>query len=70
MHSFSAPIFLFEKVYCMSEQLSQASVPDMSTKETDSYASAHRPASDFKSRSDYLDHELTIMKPRRWRLNL
>ncbi|MGI2260356.1 DUF3360 family protein [Shewanella sp. GXUN23E] len=35
-----------------------------------SYQELHRPASEFKSRSDYLDHELTIMKPRRWRLNL
>ena len=35
-----------------------------------SYRELHRPASTFKSRSDYLDHELTIMQPRRWRLNL
>ncbi|MGF1687188.1 DUF3360 domain-containing protein [Photobacterium japonica] len=35
-----------------------------------SYQEQHRPASDFASRSDYLDHELKIMKPRRWKLNL
>ncbi|MGY5450030.1 DUF3360 family protein [Agarivorans sp. MS3-6] len=35
-----------------------------------SYKDAHRPASEFDSRSDYLDHELQIMKPRRWGVNL
>ncbi|PQJ89480.1 MULTISPECIES: DUF3360 family protein [Aliivibrio] len=35
-----------------------------------SYSELHRPASEFASRSDYLDHELQIMKPRRFRLNL
>ncbi|GLR75953.1 DUF3360 family protein [Aliivibrio sifiae] len=35
-----------------------------------SYSELHRPASEFNSRSDYLDHELQIMKPRRFRLNL
>ncbi|MEJ2762771.1 DUF3360 family protein [Photobacterium sp. MCCC 1A19761] len=35
-----------------------------------SYQELHRPASDFSSRSDYLDHELKIMKPRRFALNL
>ncbi|WP_087019972.1 DUF3360 family protein [Thaumasiovibrio subtropicus] len=35
-----------------------------------SYQELHRPASEFASRSDYLDHELQIMKPRRWGLNL
>ncbi|NMP15903.1 DUF3360 family protein [Thalassotalea sp. Y01] len=34
------------------------------------YHQAHRPANEFSSRSDYLDHELKIMKPRRWGLNL
>ncbi|TCS43077.1 DUF3360 family protein [Reinekea marinisedimentorum] len=38
--------------------------------EEKSYAELHRPASEFETRSDYLDHELIIMKPRRWRLNL
>ncbi|EAS42650.1 DUF3360 domain-containing protein [Photobacterium profundum] len=35
-----------------------------------SYQEQHRPASDFSSRSEYLDNELKIMKPRRWKLNL
>lgn len=34
------------------------------------YQERHRPASEFKSRSDYLDHELQIMAPKRWGLNL
>jgi len=39
-------------------------------KQTKSYRELHRPASEFDSRSDYLDHELQIMKPRRFGLNL
>ncbi|SQD78205.1 DUF3360 family protein [Moritella yayanosii] len=35
-----------------------------------SYKQLHRPASDFSSRSEYLDNELKIMNPRRWKLNL
>lgn len=35
-----------------------------------SYQELHKPASEFETRSDYLDHELQIMKPRRWGLNL
>ena len=35
-----------------------------------SYSELHRPSSEFANRSDYLDHELQIMKPRRWALNL
>lgn len=38
--------------------------------ETKSYQELHRPASEFASRSEYLDHELQIMKPRRYGLNL
>ncbi|MEH6453682.1 MAG: DUF3360 family protein [Psychromonas sp.] len=38
--------------------------------EDKSYQELHRPASEFASRSDYLDHELQIMKPRRYGLNL
>ncbi|MEO1013463.1 MAG: DUF3360 family protein [Bacteroidota bacterium] len=34
------------------------------------YKELHKPASEFASRSEYLDHELQIMKPRRYRLNL
>lgn len=38
--------------------------------ETKSYRELHKPASEFETRSDYLDHELQIMKPRRFGLNL
>lgn len=34
------------------------------------YRKAHRPSSEFKNRSEYLDHELQIMRPRRYKLNL
>lgn len=34
------------------------------------YKEQHKPASDFESRSDYLEHELQIMKPKRFKLNL
>ena len=37
--------------------------------EASTYETKHRPASDFDTRSDYLDHELTIMSPRRWKFN-
>lgn len=35
-----------------------------------SYKEQHKKASEFASRSEYLDHELQIMKPRRYRLNI
>ncbi|WP_119393796.1 DUF3360 family protein [Salinibius halmophilus] len=35
-----------------------------------SYQEAHRPAKEFASRQEYLEHELEIMRPKRWRLNL
>jgi hypothetical protein len=34
------------------------------------YHKRRKPARYFSSRSDYLDHELSIMNPKRWRLNL
>ena len=34
------------------------------------YASKHKPSSSFNSREEYLEHELQIMSPRRWRPNL
>ena len=34
------------------------------------YKKSHKPASEFARRSEYLDHELQIMKPRRFKLNL
>ncbi len=35
-----------------------------------SYRELHKPAKEFASRSEYLDHELTIMRPKRWGINL
>lgn len=35
-----------------------------------SYSGMHKPSSDFESREAYLEHELQIMQPKRWRLNL
>jgi len=35
-----------------------------------SYRELHKPAREFETRSDYLDHELQIMQPRRYALNL
>jgi len=34
------------------------------------YKTAHKPASEFSSREAYLENELVIMSPRRWKLNL
>ena len=42
----------------------------MSNSDEIDYRGSHRPASEFETRSDYLDHELTITNVRRWRLNL
>lgn len=36
----------------------------------DSYLSRRKPSSEFSSRSDYLNHELQVMAPRRWKPNL
>lgn len=35
-----------------------------------SYKALHRPSKEFVRRQDYLDYELSIMNPRRWRPNL
>ncbi|KAA3656383.1 MAG: DUF3360 family protein [Chloroflexi bacterium] len=35
-----------------------------------SYQTLHKPATKFETREAYLEHELTIMEPRKWRLNL
>ena len=51
----------------MSIQAPSEHAPDASQSE---YQAKHRPASEFATRSEYLDHELQIMNPRRWRLNL
>ena len=36
----------------------------------DSYVDLHKPNSSFKNRNAYLNHELQIMQPKRWRPNL
>ncbi|MEI4551984.1 DUF3360 family protein [Pseudoalteromonas spongiae] len=35
-----------------------------------SYESLHKPSSEFITRDEYLEHELQIMQPKRWRPNL
>ncbi|WP_462182175.1 DUF3360 family protein [Pseudoalteromonas gelatinilytica] len=35
-----------------------------------SYQALHKPSSEFSSRDEYLEHELQIMQPKRWRPNL
>mgnify|MGYP001221651588 CR=1 FL=1 len=35
-----------------------------------SYEALHKPQSEFATREEYLEHELTIMAPKRWRPNL
>lgn len=35
-----------------------------------SYQNLHKPSSSFSSRDEYLNHELTIMRPKRWAVNL
>lgn len=42
----------------------------MADDDSKSYRSLHRPRTEFASRQAYLDHELSIMSPRRWRMNL
>ncbi|MCP4165694.1 MAG: DUF3360 family protein [Chloroflexi bacterium] len=37
---------------------------------TTTYQTLQKPASEFSSREAYLEHELVIMNPRRWKLNL
>lgn len=42
----------------------------MANDDPKSYRALHRPRSEFASRQAYLEHELSIMSPRRWRINL
>ncbi len=42
----------------------------MQNNEAQPYSERHKPARESSSRSDYLDNELSIMKPKRWGLNL
>lgn len=43
---------------------------DYDTESSGSYVDLHKPSSSFDSRDDYLNHELQIMQPKRWRPNL
>ena len=47
----------------------QSSVPPTNGDELN-YQQKHRPSSEFDTRDEYLEHELRIMAPRRWRPNL
>ncbi len=40
------------------------------SQESSSYQNLHKPSNSFESRDDYLNHELQILSPKRWRLNL
>lgn len=42
----------------------------MSNNSKQVYSGLHKPNGEFSSRSEYLDHELSIMQPKRWGLNL
>ncbi|MFD1009315.1 DUF3360 family protein [Oceanisphaera ostreae] len=42
----------------------------MSQTDNTNYRDKHKPSRDFESRTAYLEHELTIMEPKRWRINL
>ena len=41
-----------------------------SSPQSSDYSKKHKPSSAFNSRDEYLEHELQIMSPRRWRPNL
>ena len=47
----------------------QSSVPPTNGDELN-YQQKHRPSSEFDTQDEYLEHELRIMAPRRWRPNL
>ncbi|MBT1450350.1 DUF3360 family protein [Glaciecola sp. XM2] len=38
--------------------------------ESKSYQELHKPSASFETRDEYLEHELQIMQPKRWRANL
>ncbi len=42
----------------------------MNGRDLRSYQELHKPKGDFATRSDYLEHELEIMAPKRWGVNL
>lgn len=50
--------------------MTQAVSTKLPDSQKDAYEKLHQPAEKFESREAYLEHELTIMSPKRWRLNL
>lgn len=54
----------------MSETLDSKQCEIAEAERPSSYQQHHRPANQFATREAYLEHELGIMKPRRWQLNL
>ena len=53
-----------------SESVAAPSGASNSAGDAKSYQQQHRASSTFNSREEYLEHELTIMRPKRWRANL
>lgn len=51
----------------MTAELSEERLREIESK---SYQELHKPSSSFKTRDEYLRHELQIMKPKRWKMNL
>ncbi|MGO1246173.1 MAG: DUF3360 family protein [Oceanisphaera sp.] len=51
-----------------NENSYQANQP--SNESESSYQAQHKPSSEFESRAAYLEHELSIMQPKRWRINI
>ncbi|WP_157073892.1 DUF3360 family protein [Moraxella oblonga] len=51
----------------MTAELSEERLREIESK---SYQELHKPSSSFDSRDAYLRHELQIMKPKRWKINL
>ncbi len=51
-------------------QSSNAPIEDDAVALTGTYEQLHKPSSSFSSRDAYLNHELQIMQPKRWKPNL
>ncbi|WP_019672165.1 DUF3360 family protein [Psychrobacter lutiphocae] len=54
----------------MSKDSEQTSIHEGAPVISGTYQELHKPSSSFASRDEYLDHELQIMQPKRWRPNL
>ena len=51
----------------VSVDLSEERIREIESK---TYQELHKPSSSFATRDEYLKHELQIMKPKRWKMNL